>query len=173
MRFLSLFHLSIFFCLSGSALAETASLPVAETSPLLKISGGITHTNFDSRTGAEAHFDYALLQALPRKMLFTSTVVTDGVHRFEGFLMRDLLDKVGAKGETVVATALNDYVIRIPKADFYEYDVLVADTMDGKRLTPRDKGPFWIIYPRNAHTELQDIRYDYRWVWQLHQLEIQ
>jgi hypothetical protein len=126
-------------------------------------------TNVDD----EAHLDADMLETLPRHELETSTSVTDGVNHFEGFLMRDLLEWVGAEGETAAALALNDYLIEIPLADFHDYDVLVADTMDGEALTPRDKGPLWIVYPRDDHLELQDIRYDYRWVWQLYQLEIQ
>ncbi|MFC2993070.1 MULTISPECIES: molybdopterin-dependent oxidoreductase [Halomonas] len=151
------------------ALAMAEPLATPETSPLLSVSGEISVTN----TGNEAHFDRGMLESLPRQSLSTSTVVTDGVNHFEGFLMRDLLEYLGTNGDTVVALALNDYRIEIPRDDFYAYDVLVADTMDGKRLTPRDKGPLWIVYPRDDHAELQDIRYDYRWVWQLHHLEIQ
>lgn len=102
----------------------------------------------------------------------TTTVVTDGVKRFDGFLMRDLLAYVGADGGTVTAIALNDYVIDIPMEDFSRFDVLVATSMDGTRLLPSDKGPLWIVYPRDDHQELQDIRYDYRWVWQLIELDV-
>jgi len=31
----------------------------------------------------------------------------------------------------------------------------------------------WIIYPRSQHAELRDIRYDYRWVWQLVELRVE
>ena len=86
--------------------------------------------------------------------------------------MRDLLEFVGADGKTVTANALNDYTIDIPMEDFVRYDVLVATHMDGERLQPSDKGPFWIVYPRDEYSDLQDIRYDYRWVWQLIQLKI-
>lgn len=151
------------------ALAIAESLPKPEKSPLLTVSGEIALTN----QGDEAHFDRELLELLPRHTLATSTVVTDGVNNFEGFLMRDLLEWVGAEGDTASALALNDYLIEIPMEDFNDYDVLVADTMDGNPLTPRDKGPLWIVYPRDEHPELQDIRYDYRWVWQLYHLEIQ
>ena len=40
-------------------------------------------------------------------------------------------------------------------------------------LTPRDKGPVWIVYPRDNHGVLADIRYDMRWVWQLVALHVQ
>ncbi len=151
----------------SSAAGEQLGEPVGEI--LLEIEGNIEQTNGDQG----ALLDRALLEQLPPAVLNTSTVVTDGVKRFEGFYMRDLLAWLGANGETVTARALNDYVIDIPIEDFTRFDVIVATHMDGKRLSSRDKGPLWIVYPRDDHEELQDLRYDYRWVWQLDYLKIQ
>lgn len=151
------------------AQAEDELLPAPEGEVVLTVAGEISRTN---RQGI-AVFDEAMLEALPQTVLDTTTVVTDGVRHFEGFLMRDLLALVGAEGETVTATALNDYIIDIPMEDFERFDVLVATHMDGERLQPSDKGPLWIVYPRDHHQELQDIRYDYRWVWQLIRLDVQ
>lgn len=144
-------------------------LPAPAGPVLLTISGDIHHTNL----GDSAQFDAGLLAALETHTLATDTSVTDGVNHFEGFLVRDLLEWIGANGEQVVATALNDYIVEIPLDDFYHYDVLVATHMDGEALTPRDKGPLWIVYPRSDHAELQDIRYDYRWIWQLNELTVE
>jgi hypothetical protein len=113
------------------------------------------------------------LQALPQHTLVTSTTVTDGTPVFEGFLMRDLLEAHGATGQIVVAEALNDYRMEIPISDFHDFDVIGALVMDGVPLGPRDKGPIWIVYPRDDHKELEDIRYDTRWVWQLVSLQVQ
>ncbi|EWH03969.1 molybdopterin-dependent oxidoreductase [Halomonas sp. BC04] len=154
--------------LMPAILALAEPLPSPEGEVLLRVSGEIGKINVEN----EAHFDRAMLDGLPRHTLDTSTVVTDGINHFEGFLMSDLLALVEAQGESAVATALNDYVVDIPLEDFQDFEVLVADSMDGERLTPRDKGPLWIVYPRDDHSELQDIRYDYRWVWQLDSLEI-
>lgn len=151
------------------AQAEEGALPLPEGEIVLTIAGDIGRTNLDGR----AVFDAAMLAALPGAVLETTTVVTDGVKRFEGFLMRDLLALVGAEGESVTATALNDYIIDIPMEDFERFDVLVATHMDGRLLLPSDKGPLWIVYPRDDHRELQDIRYDYRWVWQLVRLDVE
>lgn len=124
-------------------------------------------------TGGTIELDRKALNALPQVTVETSTVVTDGMHSFTGFLMRDLLEQVEAEGEQVIATALNDYVVEIPMADFYDFKVIVAYSMDGESLHRSDKGPLWIVYPRDEHEVLQDIRYDYRWVWQLSRLEVQ
>lgn len=131
---------------------------------LLRVTGRIA--------GGTAALDREALHALPPVELVTSTVVTDGKHSFTGFLMRDLLERLDAEGSLVTAVALNDYAVDIPMADFYDFDVIVAYRMDGTRIGRDDKGPLWIVYPRDDHEALQDIRYDYRWVWQLYQLDI-
>ncbi len=141
-----------------------APLEAGDAPPVLRVTGTIA--------GGVVEFDLETLRDLPQTTLETSTVVTDGRHRFTGFLMRDLLHKVEARGDTVTATALNDYVVEIPVSDFRDYDVIVAYAMDGKQLERADKGPLWIVYPRDDHSELQDIRFDYRWVWHLSGLDI-
>lgn len=145
------------------------ALPSPSGEVVLTIGGAINVTN----VGEEAHLDADMLASLPRHRMTTHTSVNDGPQSFEGFLASDLLDAVDAEGSDVTALALNDYRVTIPMADFETYDVLMADTMNGERLTRRDKGPLWIVYPRDDHQALQDIRYDYRWVWQLYRLEIE
>lgn len=154
--------------LGGSPAHSGNGLPQPDGEVILRVLGSIAHPN----AGNEAHFDREMIEALPRHTLDTSTSVTEGINLFEGVLMRDLLGAAGAEGEFVTAIALNDYVIDIPMDDFHDYDVLAALTMDGERLLPRDKGPIWIVYPRDDFPELAYIRYDYRWVWQLARLEI-
>lgn len=142
----------------------------AKDSTLLIISGAIERPNINN----EAHFSRTMLENMPKKTLHTSTLVTDGVKRFDGVLVRDLLEKLGVNknASQVEASALNDYKISIPLADFYDYDVLLATHMDAVELLSTDKGPLWLVYPRDSQRILQDIRYDYRWVWQLNRLHL-
>lgn len=155
----------------GASAEQEDSRPLAAPSGkvLLAISGAIKRFN----RGNEAHFDRAMIEQLPSHTVSTSTSVSDGVSRFDGPLMRDLLHYVGAHGSLVQAQALNNYSVEIPASDFLDYDVLLALSMDGKQLEPTDKGPLWIVYPRDQQRRLQDIRYDYRWVWQLNRLIVQ
>lgn len=150
--------------------AALISLDRPQGKILLGVDGLITKTN----TKGQAQFDWTMIQALPAATINTSTAVTDGIKRFDGVLLRDLFDLLGIsdQAQQVEATALNDYLVEIPLADFYKYDVLLATHMDGVPLQPTDKGPLWIIYPRDKYRKLQDIRYDYRWVWQLKHLHI-
>lgn len=149
-------------------LIELAIFPVPEGDIVLEVSGNLDRVNGNS----VAQFDMTMLTALPVIQLKTSTSVTDGVSLFEGVLVRDVLKSLGAQGKIVSAIARNNYVIDIPFSDFERFDAIIAYRMDGEPMDNRDKGPLWIVYPRDAHAQLQDIRYDYRWVWQLKALEI-
>lgn len=155
----------------AAALPSSAAGPLPQPSgaPLLTVDGAIDATNRDGK----AVFDRAMLERLGLHTLRTSTTWTDGINTFEGVLARDVMAAVGARGATVIATALNDYRIDIPVSDFSTYDVLFALRMDGKDLTARDKGPLWIVYPRDDHEELQDGRMEHRWVWQLNALRVE
>lgn len=150
--------------------AETlqfAMAPDAQRPARILIEGAIMHND-----GAPVYVDMTTLKNMPSHSISTSTVVTDGVLKFDGVLMRSVLDHVGAYGTTVTARALNGYVVEIPIQDFKDFDVLLAWGANGARLKSDDKGPFWIVYPRDDHDVLQDIRYDYRWVWQLISLQV-
>ena len=139
--------------------------PAAAEGVLLTLTGAVR----DGRV----ELTRADLEAMDWHQFATSTSVTSHRPEFRGVLMRDILAEAGAEGTSVRATALNDYVVEIPIEDFHRFDVLLALSMDGVPLTPRDKGPVWIVYPRDDHGVLADIRYDMRWVWQLVALHVQ
>jgi hypothetical protein len=144
-------------------------LPRPEGKVILTISGNIAITN--SPRGAE--FDRQMLQSLGLSTISTTTTWTDGVQLFEGVLVRKVLERVGAKGTQAVATALNDFVAPVPLEEVQQYDVLLAMNMNGKEMQVSDWGPLWIVYPRDNHPELQDARFNERWVWQLRELRIE
>src|SRR3546814_8500689 len=89
--------------ISVSSAQQPTDLPAPDGKVILEVHGAISNTNSDG----VARYDRAMLRALPRVRIETSTSVTDGVHAFDGFLVRDLLEQVGTSGSSVVATALN------------------------------------------------------------------
>jgi hypothetical protein len=110
------------------------------------------------------------LEALPQQRVLTSTAWTDGVKDFQGPLMRDvlaLLVKPIAEGAVLRLIALNEYEVSVSVDDYRQWDVVLAHHMDGKPLTRLDKGPLWVVYPRDQNPELQDSRVDHRWAWML------
>ncbi|MCG7394154.1 molybdopterin-dependent oxidoreductase [Microvirga sp. ACRRW] len=153
----------------GPAFAQAAEpLPRPKGPVLLTISGKIEQTN----APGQAQFDREMLEALGKASFTTGSVLTDKKQLYEGVPLRAVLDRVGAKGKTLLATAHNNYKIDIPSDDV-KYDPIIAMRVDGEVLKLRDKGPLWIVYPRDAHAALQSQLYDSRWIWQLNKLHIE
>lgn len=111
------------------------------------------------------------LEKLPQTEIRTYTDWTDGLQVFSGVLLKDLIDAVGASGNEIVATALNDYSATIPISDAYDFSVLLAIKHNGSYMRVRDKGPIWIVYPSKASFTAKVNPYNDRMVWQLSQLE--
>jgi len=143
-------------------------LPPAKGAVLLTVSGDIEQTNAPGR----AEFDRDMLEGLGKTSFITGSEVSDKPQLFEGVLLSAVLKRIGAQGKMMRASALNDYEITIPLADL-KFEPLLAMTVDGKMLTIRDKGPLWIVYPRDAHEVLHDVQYYARSVWQLNKLHIE
>ncbi|MBM3573916.1 MAG: oxidoreductase [Alphaproteobacteria bacterium] len=141
----------------------------APTGPvILSVTGNITRTNAPGRPD----FDRDMLEALGIVTIKTETDWTKGTIEFAGPLVLALLDAVGAQGQTATAGALNDYKVEIPLVDFRRYPVLLALKSDGAYMTTRNKGPIWIVYPRDQHPELNTPVYKAGWAWQLRILDI-
>lgn len=115
------------------------------------------------------------LADLPQQNVKTATQWTDGVKVFQGPLVTDVVKAAGFQltaDMTVRAVALNGYEVDIPAGDFLRWPVILAWSMDGKVFTRRDKGPLWVVYPRDSDKSLHDAKYDHRWAWQLRQLTL-
>jgi hypothetical protein len=157
-------------CLVPGQLTQAQEPLPPPTGPvILSISGNIAITNQDG----SAAFDRQMLNDLGVTEVKTSTPWTDGVPAFKGVLVRTVLERLGAEGNVVLASALNDYTVEIPMQDFLNHDVLLATEMNGEDMPVSDKGPVWIIYPRDSDPALQDRSLHDRWVWQLRSLQVQ
>ncbi|QQR38720.1 molybdopterin-dependent oxidoreductase [Devosia rhizoryzae] len=152
----------------GQALALDP-LPAPTGPVILTVAGDLEVTNSDE--GAD--FDREMLYALGLTDLVTTTAWTDGPQTFRGVALQTVLDRVGAKGTTIKATALNDFRTSIPYEEAAKYNVLLASEMNGEEMSVRDRGPLWIVYPRSDFSELQAPEYNDRWAWQLRTLEIE
>lgn len=150
-------------------LAPCPATAAEDSETLLEVTGQITDA-MDG--GGGARFDRQALEAMPQHRITTSTPWTDGVSVFEGPLLCDLLERVGADGTVLRARALNDYAVEIPISDCERYPVILALTRDGEPLSRRDMGPIWIVYPRDDFSELQLETVNARWIWQLTEIEV-
>lgn len=135
---------------------------------ILTVAGQITRSN-----GSDgANFDMAMLAALPQHSFRTVTPWHAEPRTYSGPLLRDVLAAAGAHGEQLTAVALNKYKVAIPAADATQWQVIVARELDGQPMAIRDKGPLFIIYPFDSHSDLRNERYYSRSAWQLRRIEV-
>ena len=114
------------------------------------------------------------LAAMPQVTVATENEFSDGVVDYRGPLVRDVLARLGLDElETVRFVAANDYYVDIPTSDFHDYDAILAMEADGERLSRREKGPLWLMYPISDHAELNDPIYLRRLIWQVVRIEAQ
>jgi hypothetical protein len=118
-------------------------------------------------------FDLEMLERIGLKEIVTETPWTIGPVTFKGILLRDLMATVATKETSIIATAMNDYSVRIPVKDYTSYDVLLATRRDGEILTVRDKGPIWLIYPWSNNPNLKKQLFYSRSIWQLKAISVQ
>lgn len=135
---------------------------------VLTIGGKIGQTN----RGQEAVFDMAMLEALPQHSFTTRTPWYDKPVKFTGPRLSDLLAAVKAQGQTIRASAINDYTISIPTGDA-AHGVIVARLLDDQPMAVRDKGPLFVVYPFDSKAELRSSTYYERSIWQLKRMGIE
>lgn len=118
--------------------------------------------------GDTLEFTLEELAALPQATIVTENEFTDGKVEYIGPLVRDVLEHLALDdAETIRFTAANDYYVDVPTSDFRKYNVILALEADGARLSRRDKGPLWLMYPLSDHSELNDPIYNTRLIWQV------
>jgi hypothetical protein len=149
-------------------------LPPPSGVPILTVTGAIAVMNATMANGkGAAVFDRAMLAALPKSTIRTTTPWTEGEQTFEGVLVRDVLRQVGAKGSSVDVAAIDDYRIDIPMEDFNSFDVLLVYAIGGVDLPDNDKGPLWIVYPFSSDPTLNKDIFFARSVWQVDRMVVQ
>jgi len=148
-------------------LVLAAPLPAPTGNVILVLSGDVANTN----VGDEAHFDRAMLDALPSRTIETHTPWHRDMGRYEGPLMRALLERAGAGDSALIRIrALNRYEADVPVADFQRYDVILAMRRDGAPLSVRDYGPLFVLYPFDSHPELHTEAIRFRSVWHVERI---
>jgi len=136
---------------------STQTLTAKEENILLRISDANKTKTF-TRKDLSSYKQFSITQ---------ETFWTDGATTFKGPLLKDILTKNAFTGKFLTAIAYNDYKVKIPREDFYSYNVILATHVNGKEITVRSKGPLWLIYPWGNHTELDQKIYYARSIWQL------
>jgi hypothetical protein len=87
-------------------------------------------------------------------------------------LLSDVLNLGGLAAAAAIRVRARDGFSQVlPRRDWTQWPIILATRRDGKMMTPRNKGPYRIIYPRNLSVELADPLYRLRWVWLVESIE--
>ena len=165
------FQLAAFSLLmAGAWTARPAwALEAPKERPILTITGKIGVTNAPNA----ARLDMKMIEALPQHSFTTRTPWYDRPVKFTGPRLSDVLQLVRAQGQTIGATAINDYRITIPASDATQHGVIMARLIDDQPIPVREKGPLFIVYPFDSSATLRSSVYYERSIWQLKALDIQ
>lgn len=167
-----LFALSVMVI--GLAIAAAPSLaqtvvPAPEGPVILTVEGDLKHTN----TSSGIDFDFDMLAKMPRSRIVTTTPWTAGEVVFEGVSLKDLLGYLGVTSGTLRAYAINQYAVEIPVADATTSMPIVAYLRDGERMSVRQKGPLWVMYPFDDLPQLRNEAFHARAIWQLRSIVVE
>ena len=119
-----------------------------------------------------AQFDVAALQALPQVAVNADFPKGGRVYLFEGPLLKDVMESVGAMGEMVTIRALDGYAVDISLADAYAAGAVVALKRDGIPFAIGDFGPTHVVFPRADRADLADMNDDW-WVWSIYHIHVE
>ena len=137
----------------------------------LTVGGNIKKfTNEKDKTFEYSEADYL---ALPPSSITTSTAFT-AKSKFEGPRLSDVMKDVGASGKSLRLVAVDNYARDIDLKELEKYGVILAHTRNGTRLTRRDQGPLWSIYPRDNHPQILNTPIAAsKYVWQVCRIDVQ
>ena len=151
---------------TSNALAQSILAPTGKV--ILTVTGQVSPAN---QSGIIA-FDREGLEALGTTSFETMTPWYAAKVKFEGVPMDKLMRAVGAKGQKLSVSALNDYTTEIPMEDFEKYNVILALKRDGQYMPVSDKGPLFIVYPFDSNPELKTQKFFGRSAWQVAKMTI-
>lgn len=136
---------------------------------VLEITGKISVAS----QGDVALIDRQTINTLPQKQIITTNHLTETPVTYRGPLFRDVLNLVGASGDSVLVTAWDEYMAEINLSDLNKYDVILATHENDQQLTIEGKGPLFVVFPFSDNPEIRNDLYYNKSVWQIKRIEVQ
>ena len=126
----------------------------------------------ETTTSDPVTLELADLDAMAQHSFTTSTIWTDGDVTFSVVPLSAVLASMNMQGSAVEMIALNDYKVTIPMDQLEDTVPIIATRMDGKVMSVRDKGPYWIVFPYDADPKYQTETIYSLSIWQLNRLKV-
>ncbi|EMP54519.1 hypothetical protein MSNKSG1_14457 [Marinobacter santoriniensis NKSG1] len=114
------------------------------------------------------------LEAFPQTTITTTSPYYEGTAEFSGPSLKRVLESAGLSGQSrITFQALNDYQVDADLDEVMGLDAIVATRMNGKPMSVRNRGPFWVMLPLSDRPELDSEEYHRFMVWQLNRIGLQ
>ncbi|WP_146201408.1 hypothetical protein [Leucothrix arctica] len=113
----------------------------------------------------------AQLLALPQYEFTTLHEWSAVAETFRGPLLEDILDLACKGATTFILKALNDYSVMIDFTELKQYKPIVAHSINGERLSVRDKGPLWVMVDHDKYN-IHQKNLSALMIWQLFDITI-
>ncbi|MDG0982994.1 MAG: oxidoreductase [Tateyamaria sp.] len=112
------------------------------------------------------------LDMLEQTHFKTTTMWTSGKIQVSGVSLKTLLKHLGARGESIELTALDNYSIVMPIADLEDGAPIIVTHMNREIMSVRKNGPYWLVFPYDSDPKYQtEVTYG-RSIWQLTELRV-
>lgn len=152
---------SVLGWVAAALLLAVASGAAVAQEPVLTITDGKQTVEFTREE----------LAGMKQEVIETSSKWIEGVNRFSGPLIMDLLNEAGFAGETVEAEALDKYSLDVPRSHLTGDGAILAISLNDKPL-PEEQAPFWIIFPYDQNPETRNEEHESWSVYKLAKLTV-
>lgn len=151
-----------------AVLLASGAARAGETDVLLTI-----EIRTDEDTAAQTReFTLEDLESMPHATFRTNTLWTSGPQDFEGLWLATLLERIGVTQGELILTAINDYSVSARAEEFAEGGALLAYSRNGMPMTPREKGPLWLVWNYDAEPAFRTESIYALSVWQLDRITV-
>ena len=113
------------------------------------------------------------LLLLPQTEIKTVLPWAEGESVYSGVTLQAILETMDLSISPLVTfVALNDYKVAVPKEDFDDHQPIIAIKENGKFMSVRDKGPYWLIYPLSSQPDINNTDFHAKMIWQIRDIHL-
>ena len=161
---------SVYQRVTDPSFSPGATIPAPVGEVILTITGEGVATN----VGDALQFDIATLERLG---LVEYTVedpwLKEGV-TYTGVLMSELSKYI--RSGTLIngfhITALDDYEVDLSSEDIQRWPILLATRSNGEYMNVKNSGPTRVIFPYHSYSEIDPVKYDDLWIWNIESMQV-
>jgi hypothetical protein len=145
-------------------------IPAPSGEVILTITGNVSVTN----AGDALELDMPTLEQLGLVKYSVLDPYLNAETTYTGLLMSDLAKVLGVTGPEAVFrfVALDDYQVDLTLDQFQKWPILLATRANDEYMTIENSGPTRIIFPYDTYPDLNPVRYNDYWIWNIASIEV-